>query len=136
MNLRQFDLNLLIALDVLLTERNVTRAAERLCLSQPAMSGMLARLRQAPDGHFFDIMTRGFGRMPSYASQIPVADRWAIVAYIRAGFDPSGVAVKIGDTRMGSSSMGTGQARGLVAVLENHCDLINMSYGGSSPLIA
>lgn len=44
----------------------------------------LARLRQAPDGHFFDTMTRGFGRMPSYASQIPVADRWAIVAYIRA----------------------------------------------------
>jgi DNA-binding transcriptional LysR family regulator len=47
MNLRQFDLNLLIALDVLLTERNVTRAAERLFLSQSAMSGMLARLRQA-----------------------------------------------------------------------------------------
>jgi len=44
----------------------------------------LARLRQAPDGHFFDTMTRGFGRMPSYASQIPVADRWAIVAYVRA----------------------------------------------------
>jgi DNA-binding transcriptional LysR family regulator len=47
MNLRQFDLNLLVALDVLLEERNVTRAAERLCLSQPAMSGMLARLRHA-----------------------------------------------------------------------------------------
>lgn len=47
MNLRQFDLNLLIALDVLLTERNVTRAAERLFLSQSAMSGMLARLRHA-----------------------------------------------------------------------------------------
>lgn len=47
MNLRQFDLNLLIALDVLLTERNVTRAAERLFLGQPALSGMLARLRQA-----------------------------------------------------------------------------------------
>ena len=44
----------------------------------------LLRLRQAPDGHFFDVMTRGFGRMPSYASQIPVADRWAIVAYVRA----------------------------------------------------
>jgi mono/diheme cytochrome c family protein len=44
----------------------------------------LARLRQAPDGHFFDTMTRGLGRMPSYASQVPVADRWAIVAYIRA----------------------------------------------------
>jgi DNA-binding transcriptional LysR family regulator len=45
MNLRQFDLNLLVALDVLLTERNVTRAGERLYLSQPAMSGILARLR-------------------------------------------------------------------------------------------
>jgi len=47
MNLRQFDLNLLVALDALLRERNVTRAAERLFLSQPAMSGMLSRLRQA-----------------------------------------------------------------------------------------
>jgi DNA-binding transcriptional LysR family regulator len=46
-NLRQFDLNLLVALDVLLTERNVTRAGERLYLSQPAMSGILARLRHA-----------------------------------------------------------------------------------------
>jgi mono/diheme cytochrome c family protein len=44
----------------------------------------LARLRQAPDGHFFDAITRGFGRMPSYASQVPVEDRWAIVAYVRA----------------------------------------------------
>src|SRR5690606_8243982 len=49
MNLRQFDLNLLLALDVLLKEKNVTRAAERLFMSQPAMSGMLARLRQAFD---------------------------------------------------------------------------------------
>lgn len=47
MNVRQFDLNLLIALDMLLIERNVTRAAERLCLSQPAVSGMLSRLRHA-----------------------------------------------------------------------------------------
>jgi DNA-binding transcriptional LysR family regulator len=47
MNLRQFDLNLLVALDALLSERNVTRAAERLNLSQPAMSGMLSRLRHA-----------------------------------------------------------------------------------------
>lgn len=42
------------------------------------------RLRQAPVGHFFDAMTNGWGAMPSYASQIPVQDRWAIVAYIRA----------------------------------------------------
>jgi DNA-binding transcriptional LysR family regulator len=47
MNLRQFDLNLLVALDVLLTERNVTRAGERLYLSQSAMSGILSRLRHA-----------------------------------------------------------------------------------------
>lgn len=42
------------------------------------------RLRQAPVGHFFDVMTNGWGAMPSYASQIPAQDRWAIVAYIRA----------------------------------------------------
>jgi mono/diheme cytochrome c family protein len=42
------------------------------------------RLRQAPLGYFFDVMTNGFGVMPSYASQIPPRDRWCIVAYIRA----------------------------------------------------
>jgi mono/diheme cytochrome c family protein len=42
------------------------------------------RLRAAPVGHFFDVITNGFGAMPDYASQIRVADRWAIVAYIRA----------------------------------------------------
>ncbi len=40
------------------------------------------------------------------------------------------VSVKIGDTRMGSASMSTGEERGLIAVLRNKCDLINMSYGG------
>ncbi len=42
------------------------------------------RLRNAPVGHFFDVMTNGWGRMSSYAAQIQPADRWAIVAYIRA----------------------------------------------------
>lgn len=41
------------------------------------------RLRQAPLGHFFDVITNGFGAMPDYSSQIPVRDRWAITAYIR-----------------------------------------------------
>ena len=41
----RIDLNLLVALDLLLSERSVTRAAERLCVTQSAMSGMLARLR-------------------------------------------------------------------------------------------
>ena len=42
------------------------------------------RLRSAPAGHFFDVMTNGFGAMPDYAAQIKVEDRWAIAAYIRA----------------------------------------------------
>lgn len=42
------------------------------------------RLREAPAGHFYDVMTHGFGAMASYASRIDVEDRWAIVAYIRA----------------------------------------------------
>jgi mono/diheme cytochrome c family protein len=41
------------------------------------------RLKQAPVGHFFDVVTNGFGAMYSYASRIPVADRWAIIAYVR-----------------------------------------------------
>jgi len=42
------------------------------------------RLRKAPLGYFFDVITNGFGAMPDYASQIPPDDRWRIVAYIRA----------------------------------------------------
>ena len=42
------------------------------------------RLRLAPVGHFFDAMTNGWGVMPSYSTQIPAQDRWAIIAYIRA----------------------------------------------------
>lgn len=42
------------------------------------------RLRAAPIGHFFDVITRGFGSMPDYATQVRPADRWAIAAYIRA----------------------------------------------------
>jgi mono/diheme cytochrome c family protein len=41
-------------------------------------------LRQAPVGHFFDAITNGWGAMPSYAAQVPVEDRWAIISYIRA----------------------------------------------------
>jgi hypothetical protein len=41
------------------------------------------RLRSTEVGYFFNVMTEGFGVMPSYAPQVPVADRWAIAAYIR-----------------------------------------------------
>jgi mono/diheme cytochrome c family protein len=42
------------------------------------------RLRSAPAGHFFDVITNGFGAMPDYAAQVRAEDRWAIVAYVRA----------------------------------------------------
>jgi mono/diheme cytochrome c family protein len=42
------------------------------------------RLRQAPAGHFFNVITNGFGRMYPYADRVSVEDRWRIVAYIRA----------------------------------------------------
>ena len=49
-----------------------------------ATTGPDARLRTTPPGHFFKVMTNGYGAMYSYASRIPPADRWAIVTYIRA----------------------------------------------------
>jgi mono/diheme cytochrome c family protein len=42
------------------------------------------RLVNAPVGYLFDVMTNGFGAMQDYSAQVPVADRWAIAAYIRA----------------------------------------------------
>jgi len=49
-----------------------------------AASYHVDRLRNAPLGYLFDVMTNGFGAMPDYKAQIPVDDRWRIVAYIRA----------------------------------------------------
>jgi hypothetical protein len=42
------------------------------------------RLRAAPVGYFFDVITNGFGAMSDYSAQIEVPDRWAVVAYVRA----------------------------------------------------
>jgi len=42
------------------------------------------RLRNAPTSHFYDVMTNGFGAMPSYAEVVTPEDRWKIIAYIRA----------------------------------------------------
>jgi len=42
------------------------------------------RLRQSPNGYYFDVITNGFGSMYSYSAQISPKDRWAIIAYIRA----------------------------------------------------
>ena len=42
------------------------------------------RLRKAPVGYFFDVITHGYGVMYSYAERVQPTDRWAIAAYIRA----------------------------------------------------
>ena len=42
------------------------------------------RLRKVPNGYIYDVITNGFGAMPDYALQVQPADRWAIVAYVRA----------------------------------------------------
>jgi mono/diheme cytochrome c family protein len=51
---------------------------------RPPPSMHIDRLRDAPVGHFYDVMTRGLGAMPDYAQQIAPSDRWAIAAYVKA----------------------------------------------------
>jgi len=51
---------------------------------KPPPSLHIDRLRQVPDAHLFDVITDGFGAMPSYAAQVPADDRWAITRYVRA----------------------------------------------------
>ena len=50
----------------------------------PPPSMHLDRLRESPDGHFYDVISNGIRNMPSYKHQIPISDRWAIIAYVRA----------------------------------------------------
>jgi hypothetical protein len=49
----------------------------------PTASFKDPRLVEAPDGHLFDVITNGRGLMASYRYPVPLADRWAIVAYVR-----------------------------------------------------
>jgi mono/diheme cytochrome c family protein len=50
----------------------------------PPPSFHLPRLREAPIGHFFEVITHGYGVMYPYAARVAPSDRWAISAYIRA----------------------------------------------------
>ncbi len=50
----------------------------------PPPSYHMDRLREAPVGHFFDVITHGYGAMYSYAGRVSPEDGWKIVAYIRA----------------------------------------------------
>jgi mono/diheme cytochrome c family protein len=49
-----------------------------------ALLGKKIKLTRVPVGHIYDVITRGHGAMPDHAEQIPVNDRWAITAYVRA----------------------------------------------------
>src|SRR3954464_7975342 len=75
MRYQRIDLNLLIALDALLAERNVTRAAERMHMTQSAMSGVLARLREYFDDQLLVPVGRAMKLTPRAESLIePVRD--------------------------------------------------------------
>jgi DNA-binding transcriptional LysR family regulator len=72
-NIGAFDLNLLVVFDALLTDRSVTRAAERLGLSQPALSNALARLRDAVGDRLFERTRDGMQPTPrALAMAVPV----------------------------------------------------------------
>ena len=92
-NLASLDLNLVVALRALLEERNVTRAGQRIGLSQPAMSAALARLRR----HFGDdLLARSGGQYQLTALGLALLDRTATACDLLdrvfssyAGFDPA-----------------------------------------------
>jgi mono/diheme cytochrome c family protein len=69
------------------------------------------RLVEAPIGHFFDVMTNGYGAMYSYASRVAVDDRWRIASYIRAlqmsQNAPAQVAQQYGSTKGGGPAGGS-----------------------------
>jgi len=94
LNIRKIDLNLLVVLDALLDERNVTRAAARLGYTQPTISGMLTRLRDLFGDPLFVRTQRGLLATPrAQALAIPLkqllADSQFLVA--REAFDPANV---------------------------------------------
>lgn len=97
MNLRRFDLNLLLVLDALLREGSTVKAGERLGMSQPAVSGALARLRHALDDPLF--LRHGQGLVPTdfaRALALPLRaelDRLESLLAPPAAFDPSSAEV-------------------------------------------
>ncbi|WZB75692.1 LysR family transcriptional regulator [Achromobacter insuavis] len=85
-NLRAIDLNLLVVLDALLHERNLTRAAARLPMSQPAMSHALARLRTLLGDPLFHRTRGGLRPTPhALALETPLRDVLAQVRRLLAG---------------------------------------------------
>jgi len=78
-------------------------------LRQPP-SYHIDRLREAPVGYFFDVISNGFGAMPDYAVEVEPADRWAIVAYIRV-LQRSQLATLADVPADKRAALGTGEGR-------------------------
>jgi LysR family transcriptional regulator, nod-box dependent transcriptional activator len=130
MHLQGLDLNLLIALDALLTERNVTRAAERIHISQSGMSAALDKLRH----HFSDQLLERIGRnMELTARGRALADPVkTILAQIRELSDPSNTfdpavarrVFRISATTYGCELLATP----LISRLRQHAPLISVQF--------
>ncbi|MFT4052851.1 MAG: LysR family transcriptional regulator [Microbacterium sp.] len=82
---RKLDLNLIVVLDALLTERNLTRAGERIGMTQPAVSGALSRLRELFDDQLLERDGRGFTLTPRAESLIPIVTE--CIAEVQRTFD-------------------------------------------------
>lgn len=109
-NIKSMDLNLLKALDALLDERSVTRAAQRLALTQPAVSGMLTRLRESFDDPLFVRTQRGIA--PTLRAQQLAAPVKELLGQVEAllqppAFDPATatMTLNIASTDMGLQSV-------------------------------
>lgn len=96
-SLRHFDLNLLLVFEALMRERHVTRAAERLFLSQPALSHALKRLREALKDPLFIRTEHGMQPTPRAQALQPVVQQ--ALALLRAGLAPPAMFSPANSTR-------------------------------------
>lgn len=107
--LSRIDLNLLIAFQVLMQEKNVTRAAKRLFVTQPAMSKTLSRLRDLLDDELFIRSSHGLTPTPkSLEFEKPVNDILAQLTDLMVSnqeFDPVNTSATISIATLGTSSV-------------------------------
>ncbi len=106
--LSRIDLNLLVAFQVLMQEKNVTRTAERLFVSQPAMSKTLNRLRNLLDDELFVRSSHGLMPTPkALALEKPVNEVLSQLTELvvsQAEFDPASTAATISVATLGTSA--------------------------------
>ncbi|MBW2734442.1 MAG: cytochrome c [Deltaproteobacteria bacterium] len=68
-------------------------------ITTPPVSYLEPRLQHEPIGHYFQVITKGMRKMPSFGSQILAGDRWAIIAYVRALQIAGGARVPLAEAR-------------------------------------